>query len=197
VWKRWLNGSPFAFVKEKQMPHDNAYNYIYLTGIILSFLVGFIGIGIGLKNSRKTLFINSITSARIKYIQDLRNSVSEFCGLVFTYHFTDLSKNPDEELSIQKKYDSLKYLIGLHLNVEDRYFDPKILSLIKQIRDLKIGSKPIEIESKIDELILIMQYLLKFEWEGAKLESRKGIVSQHEKDSLYKKYEQLHQKRVS
>jgi hypothetical protein len=179
------------------MPRDNTYNYIYLTGIIVSFLIGFVGIWIGLRNSRKTLFINSITSARIRYIQDLRNGVSEFCGLVFTYHFNDLSKSPDELLAIQKKYDNLKYFIGLHLNVEDHYFDPKILSLIKDIRNLKIGATPIEIEGKIDELILIMQYLLKLEWEGAKLESRKGVVSQRKKDELYEKYKRLHQERVN
>ncbi len=188
------------------MPHSEAYNTIYLLGIILSFIVGFAGVWIGLRNSRKTIYINAITTARIKYIQDLRNSISEFCGLIHTYREEYKKYETDLEISLTdqekekaklvlkelydmyKRVDNLKYLIRLHLNIEDEYFDKEIIRLTDEIID-KSEEEPKE---KINELITIMQFLLKLEWEGAKLESSIGIVSKRKKKLLYKKYEQRH-----
>lgn len=181
------------------------YNALYFIGIILSFGVGFAGVWISIRNTRKTSFINSITSARIKYIQDIRNAVSEFCGLVYSYNATLaerqqlVSISPEEELAkkkdlweIQKKYDHLKYLIQLHLNVEDDYFDKIIIGLLDEII-AKTDKNP---SGKIRELIIVMQYLLKLEWEGAKLESQVGIVSKRAKKRLYNKYKLLHENYV-
>jgi hypothetical protein len=178
------------------MPHSDTYNLIYLLGIILSFFVGFSGLWIGIRNSRKTIFINSITASRIKYIQDLRNSVSEFCGLVYSYN-TEFRRYGNEKDGdkrkllddLYKRVDNLKYLIRLHLNIEDEYFDLKIIELIDKI--IELSDK--EPSGKIDELIIIMQYLLKLEWEGAKLESARGIVSRRRKRLLYSRYKQKHE----
>ena len=41
-----------------------------------------------------------------------------------------------------------------------------------------------------------MQYLLKLEWEGAKMESRKGIILKKERDKLYRKYVNLYEVRL-
>jgi hypothetical protein len=121
------------------------YNTLYLIGILLSFAVGFAGLWISIRNSRRTGYINSITSARIKYIQDIRNAVSEFCGLVYNYRFlagevkvynypSDIKESRERELSeIRKRIGYLKYLIQLYLNVEDKYFDPKIILLLDEI----------------------------------------------------------------
>ena len=106
---------------------ENFTNHsITLIGFFLSFIVGAAGLLVGLRNSRKTTFINSVTSSRIEYIQRIRNSISEFCGLVYAYHGNGLKTGSSEAFDIQKRYDNLKYLIELHFNVEDKYFDPKI-----------------------------------------------------------------------
>jgi hypothetical protein len=159
---------------------------VTLVGIIFTFLVGATGLVISLMNSRKTTFINAITSSRIKYIQDIRNSISEYCGLFYRYKIlidnsADLS---NEKLEVLKSIDKLKYQIMLYLNPEDKIWDKKIIALIEELR-LKINENP---EAQIKELITITQYLLKLEWEGAKLESKKGLVSEQEKRNLNKKY---------
>ncbi|HWJ29378.1 MAG TPA: hypothetical protein VNS32_22755 [Flavisolibacter sp.] len=178
------------------------YNLIYFIGIFLSFCVGFAGLVISIRNTRRTGYINSITSARIKYIQDIRNAVSEFCGLINTYNSEHMYRlmirgEKEEELAskkelfeMRKKSDYLKYLIRLHLNIEDVDFDKTIIDLLDEIIELR-DSNP---KPKINELIIIMQYLLKLEWEGAKLESRKGIISKKLKDRLYRKYAKLYKK---
>ena len=166
---------------------------VTLIGIILSFLVGAINLWISIKNSRKTIFINSITSSRIKYIQELRNAIAEYCGLFYNYHtlLMDDPKLSKEKLNILEKADKLKYLITLHLNPMDTDWDTQIIKLIDEIRS-SISQFPKE---KIDELITITQYLLKLEWEGAKLESKKGIISERETGIIYHKYLDLYKLR--
>ncbi len=175
--------------------HLDAKDILTLIGIGVTLVISLLSLFVGIRNSRKTIFINSITSSRIKYIQDIRNGISEFCGLVYAYHGNGLKTGSTEAFEIQKRYDNLKYLIQLHFNVEDEYFDPKIIDMIKEIRDIKDGTQIGEVEKAIGPLILIMQYLLKFEWEGAKLESRSGYVSPKTRDKLYQKYVKLYEER--
>ena len=177
------------------MTEPETTHLVTIIGFFFSFIVGAAGLWIGIRNSRKTTFINSVTSSRIEYIQRIRNSVSQFCGLVYAYHGNALKTGTPEAFKIQKQYDNLKYLIELHFNIEDKYFDKEILSMIKEIRDIKDGTQIGEVEKKIEPLILIMQYLLKLEWEGVKLESQKGILSKSEKNRIYKKYNRLYEER--
>jgi hypothetical protein len=159
---------------------------VTLVGIIFTFLVGATGLVISLMNSRKTTFINAITSSRIKYIQDIRNSISEYCGLFYRYKIL-VDNSPDlsnEKLEVLKSIDKLKYQIMLYLNPEDKIWDQKIIALIEELR-IKINENP---EAQIKDLISLTQYILKLEWEGAKLESMKGLVSEREKRNLNKKY---------
>lgn len=167
---------------------------ITLLGVILSFIVGSLGLWVGIRNSRKTNYINSVTASRIRYIQDIRNRISEFCGLVYSYNTTystsnSLAATPDVLFELQREFDKLKYLIKLHLNPEDVYWDDKILKLIDEIISLT-DKDPKE---KIGDLIVITQFLLKLEWEGAKMESQNGILSKKEKSKLYKKHVQLYE----
>ena len=179
------------------MTSEKITQIVTLIGIFLSFIVGAAALFIGINNSRKTIFINSITSARIQYIQKIRESISEFCGLVYAYHANALKTGSTEALEIQKRYDNLKYLIQLHFNVMDEYFDPEILRMINEIRNIQDGSNLSIVEGKIEPLILIMQYLLKLEWEGVKKESEKGMISKKEKHNLYTKYVNLYKENIS
>src|SRR5688500_18642331 len=104
----------------------NTTQVITLLGVVLSFIVGAAGLWVGLKNSRKTNYINSVTFSRIKYIQDIRNRISEFCGLAYSYNATyytshSLAATPEKLFELQREFDKLKYLIKLQLNPEDTY----------------------------------------------------------------------------
>jgi hypothetical protein len=153
-------------------------------GIAVTFVVGVANLIVTLRSVRKTAFINSITASRIRYIQDLRVSISKLCSLAISYK-DRISKLPyQKHFELQKEAHKLKYLIRLYLNPSDEYWDETISKLIENLT-LKSESDPKE---TIDELITITQYLLKLEWEGAKLESKRGIVSDIDKKELYNKY---------
>jgi hypothetical protein len=163
---------------------------VTLIGIGLTFFIGFFNLVITFRNIRKTAFINSVTASRIKYIQELRESISKFCGLVYSYNRRNSKLAAEENWKLHKEADNLKFLIQLYLNPEDEYWDNKIVDLIDQII-LNTDKEPIE---DINSLITITQYLLKLEWEGAKRESEVGIISEVEKRELYNKYVEKHKK---
>ena len=169
---------------------------ITLMGVILSFIVGVVGLWIGIRNSRKTIFINSVTASRIKYIYDLKSSIAEFCILANNYFLLerDIEKtSPAEKLYEIRREFKCKYLIQLNLNPEDTEWDKRIISLLEEIVAQGGTTDP---QKKINELITITQYLLKLEWEGAKLESQRGILSKKEKNKLYRKYLRLYEEHI-
>jgi hypothetical protein len=158
---------------------------ITLVGIVVTFIISAISLGIGIRNSRKTTFINSVTASRTKWIDTVRSSVSEYCGLVRHYILSrDLTDEKEQELS--EKLDKLKYLIKLQLNPIDP-FDKKIISKINYISTFCFETED-ELEIEINELIEMTQDYLKLEWEGVKEESRRGNLSKRRKKKLYEKY---------
>lgn len=161
---------------------------VTLIGIGLTFFVGVYNLIITFKNSRKTAFINSVTASRIKYIQELRESISRFCALAYSYNNRASKLSYEQLWELHKESDTLRFLIRLYLNPIDDYWDSRIISLIDEIL-IKSDKDPKE---KIDELVVITQYLLKLEWEGAKRESEIGILSEIEKKEIYNKYVALH-----
>lgn len=164
---------------------------ITLVGIGITFLIGVFNLIVTFRNVRKTTFINSVTASRIKYIQELRESISRFCALAYSYSNRISKLSYEQVWELHKEADTLRFLIRLYLNPEDEYWDNKIIHLIDQIM-LKSDKDP---KQDIDELVKITQYLLKLEWEGAKRESEIGIIPDIEKKELYKKYVERHREK--
>ena len=158
---------------------------ITIGGISLTFFVGFAGLIIGVKNSKKTIFINSVTASRTKWIDTIRNSIAEFCGL--THHFSLTPLTDSEKTQVIEKIDRLRFLIKLQLNRNDE-FDKKIIQKIDIIPDLTDSKKINELEKEINELIELTQDLLKLEWEGVKEETKKGNLTKKQKKVLLDKY---------
>lgn len=159
--------------------------YIAIIGIFVTLVISSISLFISLRNNKKTLFINSITSSRIKWIGVLRENISEFCGLTYHFAITDLTKS--EKQKVIEQIDKLRFLIKLQLNRNDK-FDVKLMQKVELIPNLTDLRNNKELKKEIDNLIELSQDLLKLEWEGAKLESMKGILTKKEKDELYEKY---------
>lgn len=163
---------------------------ITLVGIGITFLISVFNLVVAFRNVRKTSFINSVTASRIKYIQELRESISRFCALAYSHNNRVYKMDKNEVWELHKEADTLRFLIRLYLNPEDKYWDNKIIKLIDEI----ILKSNKDQKKEIDELIEITQYLLKLEWEGAKRESEIGIIPDIEKKELYNKYVERHKK---
>lgn len=158
---------------------------IALIAIIVSLVVGGAGLIIGILNSRKTIYINSITSLRTKWLDNMKSYLSEYCGL--TYNYT-LSLDPTKDQSaLVEKIDKLRFLIKLNLNPNDK-FDQKLMEKIDVIPNLTNPKKLEELTAELNELTRLSQKMAKHEWEGIKAEAIEGILNDKKKKALRTKY---------
>ncbi len=111
--------------------------------------------------NRKTTYINTVTSERVKWIGKVRENISEYCGAINQWYDLRLKK---EEI---RRIDILRTNIKLQLNPEGK-IEKKIIELL----DKTWGLPPKELMEAIKELTEQTQLLLKNEWEVVKKESR-------------------------
>ncbi|MFD0588678.1 hypothetical protein ACFQZE_11735 [Paenibacillus sp. GCM10027627] len=105
---------------------------ITLLGIGITFLIGIINLVLLFRNTKKTLFINTITSQRIKWIGELRSLVSQYVSTVSLHEHKNVEKDGDRG----KYLDNILLLesqIKLHLNFQGRR-DKAIIQLVERIR---------------------------------------------------------------
>jgi hypothetical protein len=148
----------------------------YIVGIVATALVGLWNLWTNVKNNKKTAFINTVTSERVKWLEKLRHNISSFAGLTHTW--TRNSCTPDEAREIQKEIDKLRYLIRLQLNPKEKNGEPnvdkRIEKLIADIPNLTDESQREKLDLAMEKLIIDSQELLKNEWEKVKKEAKKG-----------------------
>jgi hypothetical protein len=149
---------------------------VYAIGIGLTFILGVWNLINSYLQTRKTSFINTVTSQRIEWIEQIRQDISKFCGLTHTWAFSHLEGKP-EESDVLLQIDHLRYVIKLRLN-PDGTADRKIAALVDKIPELTHVSKLPELKEAIKELISESQAMLKTEWEKVKEEAEKGNISQ-------------------
>lgn len=146
----------------------------YAVGIIASLILGIWNIINSFLINKKSVFINSVTSERIKWIGKLRENISRFCGLTWLWVLTpNKDFEPKDKQEIIKEIDTLRMMIKLQLN-PDGVYDKKIIELLDHIPDLEVHS---QVSSAINELIHTTQFLLKEEWEKVKEEAKRGDLS--------------------
>lgn len=141
-----------------------------IIGAALVFIVGIINLIVLFKNNKKSTFIGSITENRFKYIIKYRDYISAFCALA------ENSSNLNSFEFIKLKYDIL-----LSLNPEYKDWDYKIINLVKDIVNCTDDNNR---KSLIEDLVIINQFMLKLEWEGVHQESKKGVLTNNEKEIL-------------
>lgn len=151
-------------------------DYWYAAGIVLTFLIGVWNLRQSWLGTRKASFINTVTSQRVKWIEQLRQDISTFSGLTHTWCFSALEGKPGED-EVLNELDRLRHVIQLRLNPDGTY-DRKITALIKQIPDLTHESQREELKAKLAELTEVTQALLKEEWEKVKCEAKYGDLNE-------------------
>jgi len=161
--------------------HVELKDYFYAFGIIATAVVSIWNIINHYKVNKRTSFINTVTSERVKWLDKLRHNISSFCGLTHTWTMSNIQGKP-EEYELISELDKLRYQIRLQLNpkIENNEPNPdkKIEELIARIPDLTHESKHAELKEAVNDLILTSQVLLKEEWEKIKAEAKKGDLKE-------------------
>ncbi len=142
---------------------------IAITGIAVTFVVSVANLIYSLRNNRRTTFVNTVTTSRLKWIDSLRDKVSEFIAVTTRLSGPPLPSNDSRVLLLQR--DTLLHQIALHLNPDDPE-DQKIRVLVDHMRDLTENGAPNnELSAALAKLRDATGKYLKKEWNRVKEES--------------------------
>jgi hypothetical protein len=148
------------------------------TGIGVTLLLGIGNLIYNILLSRRTAFINAVTSERVKWIGNLRENISKFVGL--NHHWFVLRHDIDNAQKDEMTRDLrvLRYYIKLQLNPKsDAIIDQKIMTLVDDIADKAAQYKIQQLTEKLDDLVSESQQLLKAEWDKVKREAQRGPLA--------------------
>jgi hypothetical protein len=142
---------------------------VAITGIAVTFVVSVANLIYSLRTNRRTIFVNTVTTSRLKWIDTLRDEVSEFIAV--TTRLSDHSSPLDKRAELILQRDTLLHQIVLHLNPVD-LDDRRIKTLATRTRELSdkgdaTGALPVA----LIELRDATGNYLKKEWNRVKEES--------------------------
>jgi hypothetical protein len=143
---------------------------VAITGIAVTFAVSVANLIYSLRSNKRTIFVNTVTASRLKWIDSLRDGVSEFIAV--TTCLSDKSTAPDKVRELFLQRDILLHRIALHLNPLDME-DQKIKTIATRARELsdRNMAEP-ELHSTLTELRDATGSYLKKEWTRVKAESK-------------------------
>ena len=142
----------------------------------MTLVLGLWNLWANLRTNKRTTFINTVTSQRIKWIEQLRLDIGAFCGLTYHWSHTDIEGKPSEA-EILKEVDRLRHVIRLRLNPKGEH-DRAIEALIEEIPRYTDPSQQKELSAALERLVRVSQALLKEEWDKVKRESEEGPLSE-------------------
>lgn len=144
---------------------------------VLALVVSAISILLNFRLNKKTLFINTVTAERVKWLDKLRKNISSFCGLSYHWALTENKLDPKKRQEILEELDKLRWEIRLQLNPfnpKEKEIYEKIIEHLEKIPDLANPQQIAKLKDSINSLISVSQKLLKNEWEKVKDEAEKG-----------------------
>lgn len=144
-------------------------DWVALGGILATLFVAGINLGYNITAAKRTMFVNAVTTSRIKWIETVRERVANFAGL--TYHWPITPLRREDSLHLIKECDVLRVLIELCFNPTDAH-DQRIIRLVRHIPKLTRPDQHEELRAAIDELVHATQLRLKTEWQKVKREAR-------------------------
>ncbi len=148
-----------------------------LVAAVIAAVVSAVSAYFSYQSSKKTTFINTITSERLRWMEELRRTVAKICGLI--YHWNLTGKDTPQRNEIIKEVDDLMQLVKLQLN-PDKTEHKEILDLIKESLNYTDTDRIEKLAEHLDKIIESSQTLLNYEWERVKREAREGELSRKE-----------------
>jgi hypothetical protein len=143
-------------------------------GIGVTLLVSSANFIYSLRSNRRTSFVSTVTSSRLKWIDSLRDKVSEFLAVTMRLSDPRLPPGDQAAASLLLQRDTLLHQIVLHLNPRDPE-DQKIRQLVDHVQELTDEDAPKnEISTGLNQLRDAAADYLKKEWNRVKQESTEG-----------------------
>jgi hypothetical protein len=90
---------------------------VAIAGIAVTFVVSVANLVYSLRTNRRTVFVNTVTNSRLKWIESLRDKVSEYIAV--TTRLSELTSPVEDRGTLVVHRDTLEHQIALHLNPVD------------------------------------------------------------------------------
>jgi hypothetical protein len=143
-------------------------DFISIAGILVTLLVSSATLAYSLWSNKRSFFLNTVTSSRLKWIDSLRDKVAEFIAL--TSRILREGNGPDAQ-GLATQRDTLLHQIVLHLNPYDPE-DQQIRTYVDRAKELAdSGAPPDEAAPILLSLRDATGDYLKKEWNRVKRES--------------------------
>ena len=168
-----IASAPAASDSPRPQSTWEAKDTVLAVGLVVTLFLGVMNAIANFRLSRRTTFINTVTSQRIKWIEQLRQDVSSYAGLTFHWVSTDLQDGSKRQELLQE-IDRLQHVIRLRLNPSGEE-DKKIAHYLAEIP--KHTDRSDVISTLLEDLTAATQRLLKEEWDKVKMESQHGPLS--------------------
>jgi hypothetical protein len=152
------------------------YVLVLAAGVVVTLLLGLWNAVVNYRNSRRTNFVNIVTSQRIKWIEQLRQDIGSYCGLTYHWSHSEM-EGKSGEADMVKELDRLRHVIRLRLNPHGEP-DRIIENLIEEIPKYTDPSQQKELADALERMTRTTQALLKEEWDKVKRESEHGPLSE-------------------
>jgi len=156
-----------------------------LAGVVTSYFV-----------AGRTVYINSITAERSKWIEKLRTNIATYSGLLAELSFTLLEQKLLSEkgsgsasmvINVLTKINNIASVVQLQLNPWNE-IDKNLLRLIDSVV-IRDGTDHLLVDRADKLLIAHSQWLLKAEWEKVKYEAHGGVYRWWHNDDDKKRLE--------
>ena len=108
---------------------------VALAGIGVTFLVSAANLVYSLWSNKRNSFVNTVTISRLKWIDSLRDKVSEFIAVTARLLDPEFRSDKKSVGTLLLQRDTLLHQIVLHLNPHDPK-DQRIRSLVDHVREL-------------------------------------------------------------
>lgn len=142
-------------------------------GVIFALFIGIWNLIAHLRDSKRTSFINTVTSERVKWIEKTRDAISTLCGRTYYWAATQSELSAEDSNSVRKDVDRLKILVKLQLNSSEN-LSQRLFTLIDRLSSLTHSSQISELRETLDEIVKVSQQILKEEWDKVRDEATFG-----------------------
>ena len=139
-------------------------------GVVVTLVLGLVNLYFNLRAAKRTSFINTVTSERVKWIAKVRQNVSTLCALCDQWM---LHPNHQPMPDVQRQIEQVKSEIRLQLNPNDPE-DQDIERLLGRLPGWTQSMTPEDYWKLQATLVTATQAMLKREWDKVKDEALRG-----------------------
>lgn len=155
----------------------DAKDLLLQAGVVVTLVLGLVNLYFNLRAAKRTAFVNTVTSERVKWIAKVRENMATLCSLCDQWMLHRTQENAAE---LHRQIERIRYEIRLQLNPNDPE-DKEIEQLLARLPDWTHSLSIEDYSALQTSLVTATQSMLKREWDKVKDEAVEGDLRSKQK----------------